>query len=73
MRNQRQGVYSTKSHQAEHTNDYKRNEVKEKKRDIFIAVHDSKNTMYTDQTGKLLVQSIRGQQYQSVARHIDRN
>ena len=60
MRNQWQGVQSTKSHQATQTNDYKR-KVKEKKKGIFIAVHDPKSKMYTDQTGKLPVRSSRGQ------------
>ena len=73
MRNQRQGVRSTKSFQAEHSNNYKRNEVKQKKTDIFIAVHEPKNTMYTNQTGTFLIQSIREEQYQVVPHHIDRN
>ena len=59
MHNQRQGVRSTKIYQAEQTNNSKRNEVKEKKQDIFIAVYHCKNTMYTAQTGKFPVRSSR--------------
>ena len=64
MLNQRQGVRSTKSLQAGKSSDYKRddpeidgdtNEVIENKQDIFIAVHDPKDTMNTDQKGKFLV------------------
>ena len=82
MLNQRQGVRSTKSLQAGKSSDYKRdspeidgdtNEVIEKKQDIFIAVHDPKDTMKTDQKGKLPVRSSRGQQYQVVAHYIDIN
>ena len=82
MRNQRQGVRSTKSRQAGQSSDYKTvdleidrdtSEVIEKKQDIFIAVYDPKETMYTDHTGKFPLRSIRGQQYQVIAHHIDRN
>ena len=73
MRNKRQGVRSTKSHQAELANYYKLNEVIERKQDIFIAVYDPKNTMYTNQTGKSPVRPSRGQQNQVVTHHIDSN
>ena len=63
MHNQRQGVWYTKNLQEEHTNDCKRNEVKEKKQDIFIAVDDPKNTIYTNQRGKFPIRSSQGQQY----------
>ena len=72
MRNQRQGVRSTKIRQTEQTNDYKR-KVKEKKQDIFIAIHDPKSTMYTDQTEKLPVRLSQGQPHQVVAHNINSN
>ena len=72
MRNQQQGVRSTKIRLAEQTNDYK-TQVEENKRDIFIAVHDPKSTLYTDETEKIPFRSIRGQKYQVVAHHINSN
>ena len=48
-------------------------EVIEKKQDIFIALYDPKDTMYTNQRGEFLVSSSQGQQYQVVSHHIHSN
>ena len=72
MHNQRKGVRSTNIRLVEQTNDYN-TKVKKKKQDISIAVHDPRSTMYTDQTEKFPMRSIRGQQYQVISHHIDSN
>ena len=69
MRNQRQGVRPTRSRQAIKSSKYKNCTLKtdkksalenpiepvEKKQYIFIAVYETKDTMYTNQTGKFPV------------------
>ena len=87
MCNHRQGVRPTRRRQARQSSKYKNCTLKtdrksapedpvepiEKKQDIFIDVYETKDTMYTDQTGKFPVRYSREQQYQLVAHHLDSN
>ena len=45
----------------------------EKKRDVFIAIYETKATLFTDQTGRFPQQSSRGNNYQMILHDIDSN
>ena len=68
MRNQRQGVPSTKApHPATKPT------PEDKKRDVFTNFYDPKGTMYTDQTGKSTHWLSSGKKYQMIPHEIDEN
>ena len=76
MRNQRQGVRSTK--RAAKPNRFSpataatgATEAIEKKGDIFVAVYEPRATFYTDQTGRFPQQSSRGNNYMMVLFDVD--
>ena len=82
MRNQRQGVRSTKAKapaeagtlpgKAEAGSDAGAVPI-EKLNDVYIAVYSPRETMFTDQTGKFPFTSSRGNNYQMVVHDIDSN
>ena len=69
MKSQRQGVRSTKTQQF--TGSVPVPMAKQK--DIFIALYNPCNTIYTDQTGKFPHASSRGYHYQMIVHEIDGN
>ena len=81
MRSQRQGVRSTKvktgiKRGEEEKNTGHNNQqypTLTKQEDIYIKVHDTNDTMYTNQTDKFPHISSRGNQYHMIAYHVDSN
>ena len=79
MRTQRQVERSTKNlHPAEAQTSDEENPAEEsteppilRKKEIFIAVYSPRDTMHTNQTGKLPHSSIRGSNYQMIIHEID--
>ena len=68
MRNQRQGVRSTK---AKALHPVIKSPPAEKIRDVFINVYATKGAMYTDQTGNLPHRFSQGNRYQIILHEID--
>ena len=85
MRNQRQGVQSTKKKAAispitasskstaQKSEDDEGAPAIEKKNNKFIATYNPRNTMFTNQTGKFPHSSSRGNNYQMITHEIDGN
>ena len=74
MKCQRQGVRSTKIKIKVEpgTDNGDKEEMRVKKEnDIMVAVYNTNETMYTDQTGKFPTVSSRGNKYQMILTHID--
>jgi hypothetical protein len=74
MRNQRQGVRSIKIKIKVEDEKQDQDKTLPKKHDIYIQVHNAKETVYTDQTGRLFPHvSSRGNKYQMILYHVDSN
>ena len=77
MRNVKQGIRSTKVKKpvdAFTLNDSTVITLPLKKlNDIFVSVHDAKETLYTDQTGAFPTRSRKGNQYVMILCEIDNN
>ena len=75
MKNQRQGVRSTKVIYPQKTqlNCEAKLHPQEKQRNVFLTVYDPKETIYTDQTGIFLHRYILGNKYQMILHKIDGN
>ena len=81
MRTQRQGLRSTKvktgRKRGEEEKKTGHNNIRDptlpKQEDIYIKIHNTNDTMYTNQTGRFPHISSRGNQYQMRAYHVDRN
>jgi hypothetical protein len=69
MKSQRQGICSTK--QRVHPNVLPT--TLPQQHDIYIKTYDTRNTLYTNQTGKFPHISSRGFQYQMILYHVDSN
>ena len=69
MKSQRQGIRSTK--QCVHPTVLPT--TLPQQQDIYIKTYDTRNTLYTDQTGKFPHVSSRGFQYQMFLYHVDSN
>jgi len=70
MRNQRQGVRSTKQRESEPTNPAA---PVPKQNEVLVRVYDTHNTLFTDQTGKFPHLSSRGNRYQMILYHAASN
>ena len=74
MRQQRQGVRSTKILDEEATSARANPTPGAKHRDVYLRVYDAtKKAMYTDQTGHFPIVSSRGNKYLMVAVKLDGN
>lgn len=76
MRNQRQGVRSTKNTRPRTASEpvpAPEEPPIEKKRDIFIKTFEPRATLFTDQTGRFPQQSSRGNTYMMILYHVDSN
>ena len=73
MKNQRQGVRSTKIKLKDTDEEEQPQIALPKKNDILISTYDTQETMYTDQTGKFPFISSRGNKYMMVLYHVDSN
>ena len=74
MKAQRQGVRSTK--EKEKSTDSEENKspaAGKREKDVFIKIWDTKEKMFTDQTGKFPYQSVNGNRYLMVMVEIDSN
>eukprot|EP00804_Cyclotella_cryptica_P012914 CCRYP_002274-RA/>CCRYP_002274-RA protein AED:0.23 eAED:0.09 QI:0/0/0/1/0/0/2/0/1265 len=69
MKNQRQGVRSTK----QHAQPIAPPPTHPQQNDIYIKTYDTNNTLYTDQTGKFPHVSSRGYRYQMILYHVASN
>ena len=69
MRNQRQGVRSTKQKITIEPD----TQPLPRQHDIFVKTYDTLDTMYTDQTGQFPHLSSRGNRYQMILFHVDSN
>ena len=73
MKNQRQGVRSTKVKVKDANLEELPTTTMPKKNDILISTYNTQETMYTDQTGKFPFISSRGNKYIMVLYHVDSN
>ena len=81
MRTQRQGLRSTKvktgmkQEEEEKKTGHNNQQAPTlpKQEEIYIKIHNTNDTIYTNQTGKFPHISIRGNRYQMIAYHIDSN
>eukprot|EP00804_Cyclotella_cryptica_P011209 CCRYP_007737-RB/>CCRYP_007737-RB protein AED:0.21 eAED:0.17 QI:0/-1/0/1/-1/1/1/0/1078 len=74
MRQQRQGVRSTKMVDEDATSEGFQQAPGIKHKDVYLRVYDAtKRTMYTDQTGRVPIVSSRGNKYIMVAVELDGN
>ena len=73
MRGQRQGIRSTKTKIKIENDDTTSTEPLKTLNDIVIKVHDTTDTIFTDQTGKFPHLSSRGNRYQMILYHVDSN
>eukprot|EP00804_Cyclotella_cryptica_P023552 CCRYP_018913-RA/>CCRYP_018913-RA protein AED:0.17 eAED:0.19 QI:0/0/0/1/0.25/0/5/0/1080 len=74
MRQQRQGVRSTKIVDEDATSEGFKQAPGIKHKDVYLRVYDAtKRTMYTDQTGRVPIVSSRGNKYIMVAVELDGN
>ena len=71
MRNQRQGVRSTKTKVTAPTTTPETPAPTDN--DVFVKVYDTQNTIFTDQTGKFPHLSSRGNRYQMILYHVASN
>jgi len=69
MRNQRQGIRSTKRVLPQDEPPAPLPQLQ----DIFIQTYDTHNTLYTDQTGKFPHLSSLGNRYQMILYHVNSN
>ena len=72
IQNQRQGVQSTKvlSPQKTQLTSEAKFHPEDKRRDVFLTVYDSKETIYKDQTENLLHRSSQGNKYKMILHKI---
>eukprot|EP00804_Cyclotella_cryptica_P001906 CCRYP_007349-RB/>CCRYP_007349-RB protein AED:0.31 eAED:0.31 QI:0/-1/0/1/-1/1/1/0/639 len=73
MRSQRQGVRSTKTTLQAPANQPSHTAPSLPHHDIYIKTDDTRDTVYTDQTGKFPHLSSRGHRYQMILYHTDSN
>jgi hypothetical protein len=69
MKSQRQGIRSTKQRMQPTV----LSPTLPQQQDIYIKTYDTRNTLYTDQTGKFPHVSSRGFQYHMILYHVDSN
>eukprot|EP00804_Cyclotella_cryptica_P024317 CCRYP_015305-RA/>CCRYP_015305-RA protein AED:0.21 eAED:0.21 QI:0/0/0/1/1/1/2/0/741 len=73
MRSQRQGVCSTKTTLQATSNTPSLTAPSLPNQDIYIKTYDTRDTVFTDQTGKFPRVSSRGNRYQMILYHTDSN
>ena len=72
MKQQRQGVRSTQNEEEQEKQEDSP-EPRKKHKDVYIKIWDTKEKMFTDQTGKFPYQSVDGHRYLMVLVEIDSN